>query len=169
MVHALTRALQEYCGALILVSHDRHLLNNTVDKFLLVRGGQVEFFEGSLDDYEKLVMDSSKHKAPAKEKVTNDKAVKEKSPNERQLSAQQREALKPLREKVRKLEQQLEKDHTQLQKLEQQLTDPALYDDANKKKLAELLLKQGELKTRIAATEDEWMHASEALETANAV
>jgi ATP-binding cassette subfamily F protein 3 len=168
MVHALTRALQEYCGALILVSHDRHLLNNTVDKFLLVRGGQVEFFEGSLDDYEKLVMDSSKHKAPAKEKVTNDKAVKEKSPNERQLSAQQREALKPLREKVRKLEQQLEKDHTQLQKLEQQLTDPALYDDANKKKLAELLLKQGELKTRIAATEDEWMHASEALETANA-
>jgi ATP-binding cassette, subfamily F, member 3 len=168
MVHALTRALQEYCGALILVSHDRHLLNNTVDKFLLVRGGQVEFFEGSLDDYEKLVMDSSKHKAPAKEKVTNDKAVREKSPNERQLSAQQREALKPLREKVRKLEQQLEKDHTQLQKLEQQLTDPALYDDANKKKLAELLLKQGELKTRIAATEDEWMHASEALETANA-
>jgi ATP-binding cassette subfamily F protein 3 len=166
MVHALTRALQEYNGALILVSHDRHLLNNTVDKFLLVRGGEVEFYEGSLDDYEKLVMESGKNKdkAPAK-----DKALVEKAPKERQVSAQQREALKPLREKVRKLEQQLEKEHAQLHKVEQQLTDPALYEDAhNKKKLADLLLKQGELKARVAATEEEWMLASEELETANA-
>jgi ATP-binding cassette subfamily F protein 3 len=166
MVHALTRALQEYNGALILVSHDRHLLNNTVDKFLLVRGGEVEFYEGSLDDYEKLVMESGKNKdkAPAK-----DKALVEKAPKERQVSAQQREALKPLREKVRKLEQQLEKEHAQLHKVEQQLTDPALYEDAhNKKKLADLLLKQGELKARVAATEEEWMQASEELETANA-
>ena len=166
MVHALTRALQEYNGALILVSHDRHLLNNTVDKFLLVRGGEVEFYEGSLDDYEKLVMEGGKNKdkAPAK-----DKAVVEKAPKERQVSAQQREALKPLREKVRKLEQQLEKEHAQLHKVEQQLTDPALYEDSNnKKKLADLLLKQGELKARVAATEEEWMQASEELETANA-
>jgi ATP-binding cassette subfamily F protein 3 len=166
MVHALTRALQEYNGALILVSHDRHLLNNTVDKFLLVRGGEVEFYEGSLDDYEKLVMEGGKNKdkAPAK-----DKALVEKAPKERQVSAQQREALKPLREKVRKLEQQLEKEHAQLHKVEQQLTDPALYEDANNKKmLADLLLKQGELKARVAATEEEWMQASEELETANA-
>ena len=162
MVHALTRALQEYTGALILVSHDRHLLNNTVDSFLLVRNGKVEFFEGSLDDYEKLIMEGSgnKGRAPAK--------TKEDAPKPRQLSAQQREALKPLRDKVRKLEQQLEKDNAQLQKLEQQLADVSLYDDANKKKLAELLLKQGELKNKVAAIEEEWMQATEELETAEA-
>jgi len=168
MVHALTRALQEYSGALILVSHDRHLLNNTVDKFLLVRGGKVDFFEGSLDDYEKLVMEGGKNKAQSKDKAARDMPAKEKAPSERQLTAQQREALKPLRERVRKLEQQLEKEHAQQQKVEQQLTDPTLYEDANnKKKLADLLLKQGELKARVSATEEEWMQASEELEAAN--
>jgi len=169
MVHALTRALQEYCGALILVSHDRHLLNNTVDKFLLVRGGTVEFFEGSLDDYEKLVMEGGKNKAQTKDKAARDMPAKGKAPSERQLTAQQREALKPLRERVRKLEQQLEKEHAQQQKVEQQLTDPTLYDDASKKKLAELLQKQGELRARVSATEEEWMLASEELEAANMV
>jgi ATP-binding cassette subfamily F protein 3 len=169
MVHALTRALQEYCGALILVSHDRHLLNNTVDKFLLVRGGMVDFFEGSLDDYEKLVMEGSKNKAQSKDKAARDMPAKGKASSERQLTAQQREVLKPLRERVRKLEQQLEKEHAQQQKVEQQLTDPTLYEDANnKKKLADLLLKQSELKARVSATEEEWMLASEELETANA-
>jgi ATP-binding cassette subfamily F protein 3 len=167
MVHALTRALQEYCGALILVSHDRHLLNNTVDKFLLVRGGMVDFFEGSLDDYEKLVMEGCKNKAQSKDKAARDMPAKGKASSERQLTAQQREALKPLRERVRKLEQQLEKEHAQQQKVEQQLTDPTLYDDANKKKLAELLQKQGELRARVSATEEEWMLASEELESAN--
>lgn len=166
MVHALTRALQEYDGALILVSHDRHLLNNTVDKFLLVRDGKVDFFEGSLDDYEKLVMESgrnSKGKPDAKPV-----AAKEKAPRARQLTAQQREQLKPMREQVRKLEQQLEKEHAQLQKLEQQLSDPGLYDEDNKKKLADLLHKQGELKERVNTTEEAWMQASEELEAASA-
>jgi ATP-binding cassette, subfamily F, member 3 len=165
MVHALTRALQEYGGALILVSHDRHLLNNTVDRFLLVRGGKVDFYDGSLDDYEKLVMESSttgknagKDKAPSTPRV--DKT------NDRQVSAQQREQLKPLKEKLRKLEQDIEKLGSQLQKLEQQLADPALYEEANKKKLAELLQKQRELKNRVAALEEEWLQASEELEAA---
>ena len=152
MVHALTRALQEYDGALILVSHDRHLLNNTVDKFLLVRDGKVDFFEGSLDDYANLVMESgrnSKGKPDAKPVAT-----KAKAPRARQLTAQQREQLKPMREQVRKLEQQL--------------SDPTLYDDANKKKLAELLHKQGELKVRVSSTEEAWMQASEELEAASA-
>jgi ATP-binding cassette subfamily F protein 3 len=140
-----------------------------VDKFLLVRGGMVDFFEGSLDDYEKLVMEGSKNKAQSKDKAARDMPAKGKASSERQLTAQQREVLKPLRERVRKLEQQLEKEHAQQQKVEQQLTDPTLYEDANnKKKLADLLLKQSELKARVSATEEEWMLASEELETANA-
>lgn len=158
MVHALTRALQEYTAALILVSHDRHLLNNTVDRFLLVRNGKVEFFEGSLDDYEKLVMEGG---------GSNKSTAKETKPKQRQLTAQQRELLKPLRDKVRKLEQQLEKEHALLQKVEDQLGDVSLYEDVNKAKLTDLLGKQTELKRKVASIEEDWMLAAHELETAN--
>jgi len=160
MVHALTRALQEYDGALILVSHDRHLLNNTVDQFLLIRAGKVEFFEGSLEDYEKLVMESSNSKnggAPAR-------AGGGRGKDERQQAARSREELKPLREQVRRLEQQLEREHGKLAGIEQQLADPALYEEGNRAKLAKLVQQQGELKRQLLATEESWFSATEALE-----
>ncbi len=169
MVHALTRALQEYCGALILVSHDRHLLNSTVDQFLIIRGGKVEFFEGSLEDYEKLVMDGGAAQAGGAAPKSNAAA---KSGNERkeqrQQAARSREDLKPLRVKVKKLEQQLEREHKQLAALEQTLPDPALYEEANKAKLAKLLQEQGELKRRLATTEEAWLQASGEMEGLNA-
>ncbi len=166
MVHALTRALQEYGGALILVSHDRHLLNNTVDEFLVIRGGQVEFFDGSLDDYEKMVMDGSSKARDGAPKASNAVAAKQNndSKEKRQLSAQAREQLKPLREKIRKLEQQLEKEQKQITTLEQQLTDPTLYEEASKAKLAKLVQQQGELKRQLALTEESWLQATTELE-----
>jgi ATP-binding cassette, subfamily F, member 3 len=175
MVHALTRALQEYGGALILVSHDRHLLNNTVDQFLIIRGGKVEFFEGSLDDYEKLVMDNSAAaqgasraaaKAAAPKAAPKSEAAKagNERREQRQQAARSREELKPLRDKVRKLEQQLEREHRKLTEMEQKLADPTLYEETNKGWLAKLLAEQGELKRQMAAIEEAWMAATEQLE-----
>jgi ATP-binding cassette subfamily F protein 3 len=169
MVHALTRALQEYGGALIVVSHDRHLLNNTVDQFLIIRGGKVEFFEGSLDDYEKLVLESgSARDGSSAPKARNADAEKQGSDRkeQRQQSAQAREQIKPLRDRIRKLEQQLDKQHAEQTKIETQLADPAIYDDANKQKLSKLLQQQGELKRQFGETEDQLMQAMEALEQA---
>ncbi|HWK54019.1 MAG TPA: ATP-binding cassette domain-containing protein [Hyphomicrobiales bacterium] len=167
MVHALTRALQDYQGALILVSHDRHLLNNTVDQFLLVRGGKVEIFEGSLEDYERLVVDSRTNEDKLSKNPTSntggaDKGVDKKE--QRQQSAQRRAELKPLRDKIRKLEQQLEKDQTRLRTLGERLADPSLYDDTNKAALAKLMQEQGDLKRRVADTEEAWLLASDELE-----
>jgi ATP-binding cassette subfamily F protein 3 len=158
--------LQEYGGALILVSHDRHLLNNTVDQFLIIRGGKVEFFDGSLEDYEKLVLEGGAKKAEAAPKASN--AVAEAQgvvkKEQRQQSAQAREQLKPLKDKIKKLEQQLEKDSAQLAALEQQLTDVELYSDANKAKLAKLVQQQGELKRKVSDTEEQWLLATTELE-----
>jgi ATP-binding cassette subfamily F protein 3 len=163
MVHALTRALQEYSGALILVSHDRHLLNNTVDQFLLVRNGKVELFEGSLEDYEQLVVDSrSNQSKPGKSQATINSSTDKKE--QRQQSAQRREQLKPLRDKLRQLEQRLDKDHQRLTVLQAQLGDLSLYDDANKAKLAKLLQEQGDLQRRVAEAEEQWLHTSDELE-----
>jgi ATP-binding cassette subfamily F protein 3 len=175
MCHALTRALQEYAGALILVSHDRHLLNNTVDQFLLIRDGKVEFYEGSLDDYEKLVMERSGGKLPAEKGEKGEKGEKEKKTDKevkpaldrkesRQQSAQQREQIKPLRDKVKKLEQQLESEHNKLKGLEAELGDPQLCEDTNKARLAKLVQEQGELKSKLASTEEAWLQATTELE-----
>jgi ATP-binding cassette subfamily F protein 3 len=167
MVHALTRALQEYDGSLILVSHDRHLLNNTVDQFLLVRNGKVEIFEGSLEDYEQLVTDSRSNQGkPSKSQANAQSSVDKKE--QRQQSAQRREQLKPLREKLKKLEQQIDKDHKRLSVLEEQLSDASLYDDANKAKLAKLLQEQSDVKRRVAETEEEWLQGSHELEQLSA-
>ncbi|MEY4641437.1 MAG: hypothetical protein RLZZ227_1431 [Pseudomonadota bacterium] len=170
MVHALTRALQEYGGALILVSHDRHLLNNTVDQFLIIRGGKVEFFEGSLDDYEALVMEgsaarqggaaASREKAAAPKSSVSAKGGKE----QRQQAARSREDLKPLRDKINKLEQQMEREQRKLSDMEQKLADPTLYEDVNKGWLAKLVQEQGELKRQLQLTEEAWLQASEQLE-----
>ncbi|MFZ9583520.1 MAG: ATP-binding cassette domain-containing protein [Pseudohongiellaceae bacterium] len=170
MVHALTRALQEYGGALVLVSHDRHLLNNTVDQFLLIRGGRVEFFEGSLEDYEKLVLESARSAAAPAQKarmVTAPEKPAADRREQRQQGAQAREQLKPLKEKVRKLEMQLEKQHRQLAKLEQELTDQSLYEETNKGWLAKLLQEQGELKRQLAETEESLLQAMEQVEAAS--
>jgi ATP-binding cassette subfamily F protein 3 len=159
MVHALTRALQEYGGALILVSHDRHLLNNTVDQFLIIRDGKVEFFEGSLDDYETLVMDSSAAKNRSAPKSSANK-------ENRQQAAQRREQLKPLRDTIRKLEQKLDQLQQKLKDFEQKLTDPALYEDGGNTRLMQLLQQQTEAKRELAAVEEGWMEATAELEEA---
>jgi len=165
MVHALTRALQEYECALILVSHDRHLLNNTVDQFLLIRGGSVDFFDGSLDDYENLITDkTSEVKAGAKQETAAPGRREQ-----RQLAAQNREQLKPLKEKLKKLEKQMEKLHAQASEIESALADASLYEEASKDRLAALLEKQVKVKSARQETEEEWIGLSEALEEAETV
>jgi ATP-binding cassette subfamily F protein 3 len=159
MVHALTRALQEYGGALILVSHDRHLLNNTVDQFLIIRDGKVEFFEGSLDDYEVLVMDQSAGKAKSAPKSSANK-------ESRQQTAQRREQLKPLRDKIRKLEQKLDQLQQKQKDFEQKLSDPALYEEVGNDKLKQLLQQQADVKRELAIVEESWMEATAELEDA---
>jgi ATP-binding cassette subfamily F protein 3 len=163
MVHALTRAMQEYEGALILVSHDRHLLNNTVDQFLLIRNGKVDFYEGSLDDYEKLITEKQPD-SPAAETRTAAPAGKR---EQRQQAAQRRSELKPLRDRLKKLEQQMDKLQKQLADTESALADPALYEEGCKEQLSALLLRQGEVKGQLQAAEEDWLQVSEALEQAS--
>ena len=109
----------------------------------------IEFFEGSLDDYEKLVMEGSSAKNGAMPATVTQAAAAPKVPvatkgsndrkEQRQQAARSREESKPLRDKARKLEQQLEREHRKLTELEQKLADPTLYDETNKGWLAKLL------------------------------
>jgi ATP-binding cassette subfamily F protein 3 len=169
MRHALTMALQEFEGAVIVVSHDRHLLRNTVNEFLLVADGSVSEFDGDLEDYYKW-MQQQKNTAATTEKETaaaseSDNKVDKKA--QRQQSAAQRAQLKPLTNKLKNLESQLEKLQKRLAEIETLLGDSSIYEDKNKTKLQELLAEQGKLQAQLEETEENWLMVSEELEAAS--
>jgi ATP-binding cassette subfamily F protein 3 len=166
--HALTVAMQEFEGAVILVSHDRHLLRNTVDQFLLVANGNVEEFNGDLDDYQKWL---SEQRRGAQQSTDETEARENRSLSATERKAQKREAaelrkkLSPIKAQVSKLEKQLETLQEKLLATEEQLGDSSLYDASNKDKLKETLATQTQLKQQIDSTELTWMEQLENLET----
>lgn len=163
---ALTMALQDFEGALVVVSHDRHLLRTVADDLWLVSDGQVIEFDGDLDAYRQWVI--SRDKAE-KEVTTSTDVTTNNKKQDRKAAAEQRKKLQPLTNAVKKAEKQMDVMQTKLTGLEEQLADADLYADENKEKLKTLLMQQSELKTELEQAELDWFEASEALEAAQAV
>ncbi|KAF3981552.1 MAG: ATP-binding cassette domain-containing protein [Methylococcales symbiont of Hymedesmia sp. n. MRB-2018] len=163
MRHALSMALQEYEGALVVVSHDRHLLRSVTDQLLLVADGTVQTFNGDLDDYRVWM---SEHKKSLSESAVdishNDSGLSRKE--QRQSDAERRKHLKPLLNKLKKVEQTVEKCHTEQKALEQQLADPEIYSDFNKDSLKQLLAKKVSIDKILEKSEKKWMELEELLE-----
>ena len=158
MRHAMEVALQAYEGAVVLVSHDRHMLRNTVEELLLVRDGHVEPYADDLEGYEKWILAGLRPSqgAPA----TKDTSKKEK----RQQAAAERDARRPLQKQVTSLEKAIAEAEGKLAQVREKLADGDLYEQERKKELAELLQQEGELKLAIESLEDEWLSAHEALD-----
>lgn len=166
--HALTVALQEFAGAVVVISHDRHLLKNTVDEFLLVHDGRVEPFDGSLADYQRWLSQTQKDADRAPSNRTTDSVdggAKVDKKEQRQKAAEKRAQLKPLTQKVKRLERELTQLNTALEDVEQLLADPALYSEQRSSELPGLLQQQGELKNQLSECEEQWLEASEELES----
>jgi ATP-binding cassette subfamily F protein 3 len=159
---ALTLALQDFEGALIVVSHDRHLLRTVADELWLVSDGQAKVFDGDLDDYRQWTLNKDKP-----EKVTNETSSNSnKKKGDRRAAAEARQKLQPLRNAVKKSEQLMEKVQKKLDEVEEKLADSEIYGDSNKEKLKALLVEQGNLKTELEQAEMDWFEASEQLEEA---
>uniref|UniRef100_A0A915DRY1 ABC transporter ATP-binding protein n=1 Tax=Ditylenchus dipsaci TaxID=166011 RepID=A0A915DRY1_9BILA len=148
---ALTMALQEFAGAVVVVSHDRHLLKSTTDDFLLVADGKVDTFDGDLDDYSRWLVEYRQRSAPA-------------TPGRAAL----RQQLAPHKKAADKLEAELNQVHAQLAEIETALGDAGLYDAARKDQLRDLLARQTKLKQREGELEEGWMEALETLESMQA-
>lgn len=167
MVHALTVALQEFEGAIIIVSHDRHLLMNTVDEFYSIHLGKFEEFRGTLNDYENwLRSNSGDEQSSAALPGNGEERVSKK--HQRQQAAAKREELAPMRNLVKKCEKDIERLQRELADLETRLSDESLYEPSRKADLTDLLQKQGKAKARLQEVEDEWLQAQEQLESASA-
>ncbi|MFZ5604574.1 MAG: ATP-binding cassette domain-containing protein [Pseudomonadota bacterium] len=164
MRHALTLALQDYEGALVLVSHDRSLLRATTDDLYLVADGKVDVFNGDLDDYAKWLNDYRSQQQAASESPAQADARRDRKAD-RQRAADIRTQLRPLKKQIEKLEGEIAKLEQQKKAIEEQLADPAIYETANKAKLADLLKQQGATGSTLEEKELAWMDASEQLQT----
>ncbi|WP_025130899.1 ATP-binding cassette domain-containing protein [Pseudomonas sp. PH1b] len=163
---ALTMALQEFSGAVLVVSHDRHLLKSTTDNFFLVADGKVEEFDGDLDDYTRWLVDYRQRNAPVSNAPVNPDKTDKKA--QRQAAAALRQQLAPHKREADKLETELGKVHERLAKIEASLGDSGLYEAARKDELRDLLAEQAKLKVRESELEEAWMEALELLESMQA-
>ena len=165
MRHALSVALQEYEGAIVVVSHDRHLLRSVTDQLLLVADGKVQPFDGDLDDYKQWLAEQKKNAEEIE--PTNPSAETTRSrKDQRKQEAERRQRLKPLMDAVKKAEATVEKFHKEQQELEQRLADPAIYMDENKEQLKKLLSRKNEVDNALEQAELDWMTAEENLSQA---
>jgi ATP-binding cassette subfamily F protein 3 len=163
---ALTMALQEFTGAVLVVSHDRHLLKSTTDNFYLVADGKVEEFDGDLDDYTRWLVEYRQRNAPVSNTPVNPDKTDKKA--QRQAAAALRQQLAPHKREADKLEAELGKLHEKLAKIDVSLGDSDIYEPARKNDLRDLLAEQAKLKVREAELEESWMEALELLESMQA-
>ena len=167
MRQALTEALVDYEGSLVVVSHDRHLLRNTVEEFYLVHDKQVEEFKGDLDDYQKWLTEQNNQSTTksAEEKADTENANSSQNRKEqKRREAELRQQTAPLRKKITQLEEKMNKLSEQLAEIENSLADSELYNAENKEKLTALLAQQVEVKKTLEKLEVDWLEAQEALE-----
>ncbi|MFW9273367.1 ABC transporter ATP-binding protein [Glaesserella parasuis] len=168
MRQALTEALTQYEGSLVIVSHDRHLLRSTVNEFYLVHDGKVEEFNGDLEDYQKWLNELNAQlecvkKADNSTACNNENSAVNRKEQKRQ-EAELRQQAAPLRKKLTQLEKELEKLTASLTTLEETLASPEIYDVENKAKLTDTLAKRVATKKQLEEVEMEWLEVQEQLE-----
>ncbi|MEP4545902.1 MAG: ATP-binding cassette domain-containing protein [Saccharospirillum sp.] len=162
---SLNFALQQYDGAVVLVSHDRYLLNNTADTFWWVNGGRVTEYSGDLEDYFQTLL-----KQPDKLQGHSTASDKESSAADkkvlRQQKAAERERLKPLLRQLKKVEGDLETAQANLAELEARLADTTLYQEEQKATLQKTLQAQADGRQKVDDLEQQWLTLSEQIEAA---
>ena len=188
---ALTVALAQFEGTLVLVSHDRHLLRATTDQFLIVADGRLQPFDGDLDDYRdwlfktKLAPAEAVTPLPQPNKNISDQIVKEKSssakaaapapPGPERREQKRREAAerqrvsaarKPLESRLKRVDEQMAKLNARKTSIDTQLADPGIYGDDRKETLQSLIVDQAYVARELAQLEAEWLELQQQLEAA---
>ena len=158
---ALIEAINDYAGAVILVSHDRYLLEACADRLWLVRDGKVAPFEGDLDDYRRVVLDDGGRSSTSASKAS----VRRDPAAARRAAAEKRAETEPLRKRISKAETEIANLTRQLKKLDASLADGEVFA-REPARAAELAKTRAKVVAGLAKAEEEWLAASAALETA---
>ncbi|HBO38946.1 MAG TPA: ABC transporter ATP-binding protein [Pasteurellaceae bacterium] len=167
MRQALTEALVDYQGSLVVVSHDRHLLRNTIEEFYLVHDSSVDAFNGDLEDYAKWLNEINGQESAVKnqEVLKTDNQNSELNRKEqKRRDAELRQQTAPLRKKITQFEIQIDEFSAQLAQIELQLAESDLYSVENKANLTALLAQQVQCKKALEDVEAAWLATQEELE-----
>lgn len=170
MRHALAVAFQNYRGAVVLVSHDRHLIRTVTDELWLIHDGDVRPFEDDVDGYIKWTKeDRMRNTETVNEARSVEAGIAALSKKAlRQQSAKQRQQLKPLTQEISKLEKKLEQAQAEIQSLEKALSDPATFESESTADLAIMMQTRSRLEKKIESMEIRWLEVSEQLENTHA-
>ncbi|MEM8500799.1 MAG: ATP-binding cassette domain-containing protein [Pseudomonadota bacterium] len=171
MRHALTVALQAFTGAVVLVTHDRHLLGNTVDELLLIHDGVVDEYKDDIAAYQKWVLNRESVSAQSKEvkaaATVNDINTDGKDVNrkeQRKASAASRAKLQPLKKSIARIERKMAEGQQRLTALEQRLADTSIYEAENKAELDNVLFDQAKESQQHGELEEQWLELQQELE-----
>lgn len=173
MRHALSMALQDFEGAVVLVSHERQLIASVCDDLLLVHAGRCTEFAGDLQDYAKWLREARQQQINAQTALAQASASTNKTTApakvdkeaQRKLAAQRREETRPLRKKIEQCENQIEKIQPRLASIEEQLADSSLYEASRKEDLLKLMNEQTSLKATLEQAEETMLELMMELET----
>lgn len=161
MRQALVLALQDFDGAIILIAHDRYLLESCVDEFYIVANGRVTDFDGDIDDYQQWLNDDKKQSVKAN-KVVSEPQIDKKQ--QRKEQAELRKKASPLRKQADKFEKLVQQNQDELTTVEAQLADSDIYQTEHKVKLTDLLKRQASLKQNLETNEMQWLDLEEQIE-----
>ncbi len=164
MRQALTETLIEFEGALVVVSHDRHLLRSTTDDLYLVHDSKVEPFDGDLEDYQQWLSDVQKQESQPAEGAKDNANSAQARKDQKRRDAELRTQTQPLRKEITRLEKEMEKLNATLEAVEEKLGDSGLYDQSRKAELTECLQVQAKTKSSLEECEMAWLDAQEQLE-----
>ena len=174
MRHALTMALQDFEGAVVLVSHERQLIASVCDELILVHGGQSKEFDGDLQDYATwlrqaridMIKNGQQPSAPIQSQVVEKPSISKLDKEaHRKEAARQRELSRPIRKNIEKIESQIGKIQPRLSEIEALLADSALYEANRKDDLLKLMNEQTELKVKLEQAEEKMLELMMELET----
>ncbi|AWI56532.1 ABC-F family ATP-binding cassette domain-containing protein [Sinorhizobium fredii] len=163
--NALITALNDYSGAVILISHDRHLIEATADRLWLVRDGTVTSYDGDLDDYRSVIVGSPKAKDEKLRTNGSDDGLSK--ADQRKANADKRASLAPLRKKINEIESLTGKLEKLIQALDAELADPTLYEKAPAK-AAQRAKERSDAAAKLAEAEEQWLELSAEYEEAMA-
>ena len=163
MRHALTVALQDFGGAMVIVSHDRFLLRSVTDRWLMVADGSVQDYDGDLEEYRAWLSERRARQAQAADVVYKPDTAQTRKDRKR-TEAEQRQREQPLRKKIKELEGRLETLTRRRAEIDTHLAGSDLYASESKDRLKELLRDQARVKSEIDEAEEAWLEASEALQ-----
>ena len=170
MRHALSMALQDFEGAVVLVSHERQLIASVCDDLLLVHAGQCTEFEGDLQDYAKWLREARQQQINAQNALqqqgsnTPTSTTKVDKEAQRKEAARRRELTRPIRKNIEKVETQIDKVQPRLAEIEQALADSALYESNRKDDLIKLMNEQNDLKAKLEQFEEQLLQLMMELE-----